>query len=81
MSYTDLHDTDHVIKFKTGLVANINTVVTKGVATEGEPHYATDTDRLYIFDGNNNARIHGLDMLVIFEGGIVATDGEIVWLT
>ena len=58
MAYSDLHDTDHVIKFKTGLDANINATATVNSATEGEPHYATDTKELYIFDGSANV---GLD--------------------
>lgn len=55
MAYFDLHDTDYVIKFKTGLAANINTTATKNMAVEGEPHYATDTDTLYIYDGTVNS--------------------------
>lgn len=57
MSYTDLHDTDHIVKFKTGVAANINATATKNTATEGEPHWTTDTDILYIYDGTQNLAV------------------------
>ena len=51
------------IKLKQGVVANINADATKYLATEGEPHYATDTKDLYIFDGTNNQLVGGLAAL------------------
>jgi len=45
------------IQFKKGLVANINSTITKNNAVEGEPHYATDTKEVYVFDGTNNIPI------------------------
>lgn len=45
------------IKFKSGLKADINTTATKNVAVEGEPHYATDKDELYVFNGSKNKRV------------------------
>jgi len=53
----NLHDQDLVIRFKRGLVANINATATKNLAVEGEPHWATDTDQLYIYDGAQNVQV------------------------
>ena len=69
------------IKFKQGLVANINALATRNLALTGEPHYTTDTQKLYVFDGSNNIRVHGLDLAVVHEGDIVTNGGEIVWRT
>ena len=52
-----LNKTDFQLKFKQGLVANINTAITKNFAVEGEPHYATDTKALYVFDGTENVKV------------------------
>lgn len=49
-----LNRTSFSIKFKQGLAANINATATKYLAETGEPHYATDTKELYIFDGTTN---------------------------
>ena len=62
MSYSKLHDQDFVIQIKSGLAANINATATKNVAVEGEPHWATDTKRLYIFDGTQNIGVVMLDI-------------------
>lgn len=67
------------IALKKGLATNINTVATKSVALEGEPHYTTDTKKTYVFDGYNNNRVHGLDMALVSSGDIVTNQGEIVW--
>ena len=37
-----------------GLETNINATATVNTAITGEPHYATDTAKLYIFDGTTN---------------------------
>ena len=76
-----LNKTDFQLKFKQGLATDINTAITKNFAVEGEPHWTTDTDILYIFDGSNNTRVHGLDLVVMFEDNIISYLGEIVWLT
>lgn len=77
---SDLNRYPIQIKLKQGLAADINTIATKYVATEGEPHYTTDTHKFYIFDGSNNERVHGLDLALIFEDEVVVNSGEIVWL-
>ena len=69
------------IQIKQGLEANINATATKNAAITGEPHYTTDTKKLYIYDGSNNERVHGLDMAVVYEGDIITYEGEITWLT
>ena len=76
-----LNKTDLQIKFKQGVEANINANATQLFAVEGEPHWTTDTDKLYIFDGNNNIRVHGLDIAVMYEDEVVSMGGEILWLT
>ena len=78
---SNLHDQKYRLKFKQGLATNINTTATKNMAVEGEPHWTTDTDILYIFNGSNNTRVHGLDLVVMFEDNIISYLGEIVWLT
>jgi hypothetical protein len=67
------------IKFKQGLAADINSLVTRLSALLGEPHYTTDTKRIYIFDGSNNVRVHGLDLAVVNSGQVVTNAGQIVW--
>lgn len=80
MSYSKLHDQDHPIIAKTGLAANINATATKNQATEGELHYTTDNDQLYVFDGSNNERVHGLDMAMVnLNGDIITKGGEIIY--
>lgn len=80
MTQRKLHSTDFQIQLKSGLAANINTDVTKNLAIEGEPHWTTDTDRLYIFNGNENIRVHGLDNALTYEGDVITKGGDIVWL-
>lgn len=64
----NLHSKDYLIKFKQGLVANINTDATKNSAVTGEPHYATDTKQLYIFDGTTNIAVPALGQSNTFTG-------------
>lgn len=45
------------IKFKQGLSINITATATVNAAVKGEPHWATDTNQLYVFDGIQNKRI------------------------
>lgn len=47
------------IKFKSGLKADVNTTVTKALAVEGEPHWTTDTNELFVYDGAENIRVSG----------------------
>jgi hypothetical protein len=68
------------LKFKSGLVANINALATTSSAVQGEPHYTTDSRGLYVYDGYNNIRVHGLDMAITFEDEIIIFNGEIIWL-
>ena len=56
-----LHDQEMIWRFRRGLAANINATATKNQAVEGEPHWATDTDQLYIFDGVQNLQVLTLD--------------------
>lgn len=60
MSQQTLNRTKQQIKVKSGLAANINATATKNLAVQGELHYATDTESLYIFDGTQNILIGGL---------------------
>ena len=77
---SDLHNKDFTLKIKQGLAANINTTATKAQAVAGEPHYTTDGKKLYVFDGTINRRVHGLDMMLTFEGEVLVLDGEVLWL-
>ena len=52
-----LNQQNMVLKIKQGVAANINVTVTKNLAVEGEPHWATDSNQLYIFDGTQNLRL------------------------
>ena len=36
--------------------------------------------RLYVFDGTINRRVHGLDLILTFEGEMLVLDGEVLWL-
>jgi hypothetical protein len=58
----DLHSQDYSIKIKQGLDANINADATKNLAVTGEPHFATDTKQLHIFDGIQNLRVVTADL-------------------
>lgn len=79
MAQQTLSRTKQQLKFKTGLNANINATATKNLAVEGEPHWTTDTDKLWVFDGSNNVRVHGLDMAVTYGDNVVCNNGEIVF--
>ena len=75
-----LHDTDYQIQFKQGVAANINTTATRNSAVEGEPHWTTNTNALFVYDGANNVRVHGLDLLVTYEDAVICFSGDAVWL-
>lgn len=76
---SNLHDTDYIFKLKQGLVASINTTATVNSAVTGEPHYTTDTKKTYIFDGSNNVRVHGLDMVVCFDDESISFNNELIY--
>jgi len=48
------------IILKSGLKTNINTSATKAVAKQGEFHYATDSDELFIYNGTENVIVPSL---------------------
>lgn len=52
-----LNDNNFIIKLKSGLEANVNTTITQALATTGEPHYATDTEELFVYTGTKNRKI------------------------
>ncbi len=79
MAQQTLNRTKQQLKFKTGLNANINATATKNLAVEGEPHWTTDADKLWVFDGSNNVRVHGLDTAVTYDDNVVCNNGEIVF--
>lgn len=54
MAIIDQDLTINQIVFKRGVAANINVDATKNQAVDGEPHWTTDTDTLYMFDGTQN---------------------------
>lgn len=45
------------ILLRAGLIANINTTATKNAGRQGEPHYATDSQGLYVHNGTKNIRV------------------------
>lgn len=47
---------------------------------EGEPKWNTDGKTLWVYDGNENIRVHGLDNALTYEGDIIIDRGDIVWL-
>lgn len=79
MAQAKLNKTAFQLQFKQGLAADINTTTTKNLAVEGEPHWATDTNKLYVFDGSENVRIHGLDLAIINNGDVITHNDEIVY--
>lgn len=69
---SNLHSQDYIIKFKQGLAANINATATVNSAVEGEPHWTTDTDQLYVFNGAENVRVPTADT----DGDVHYQDGD-----
>lgn len=68
------------IKFKSGLKADINTTATKNVAVEGEPHWCTDTDEFFIYDGSENVQVAVLPAAsdTLWTGTFTNGDGDTV---
>ena len=54
---TKLNKGNFTIRFKRGLAAAINTAVTKSLAVEGEPHWTTDDNRLYVYDAGGDVMV------------------------
>lgn len=75
-----VHSQDFRLQLKSGLAADINATATKNMALEGEPHYTTDTNKLYVFNGNENIRVHGLDNALVYDDDLIFYEDEIVWL-
>lgn len=78
---SNLHSKDFQLKLKQGVVANINTDATKGVAVTGEPHYTTDTKDLYIFDGTTNVKVGSSVLDTGATGTFTTVDGKTVTVT
>lgn len=57
--YLLLNGKYYPIVLKQGVAANLGLTRTKNSAVEGEPHYATDTDTLFVFDGAQNVPVAG----------------------
>ena len=90
---SNLHDTDYQIQFKSGSSTDVNSTATVNTAVEGEPHWATDTDQLFIFNGTANVRIPtqdangditfgdgvaGHDVVITIDGE--TNDGVLTWM-
>lgn len=81
---SNLHSTDYQIRLKQGTQANINTTATKNSAVEGEPHYTTDTQTLYVStgEGSLNEPVTGRSPLASVSGNTTLTlDYEVVEVT
>lgn len=76
----DLHTKKYVLKLKQGVDANINKLATVNAAVQGEPHYSTDTEYLYIFNGTINKPIQTLDRAVCSDNEIICNNNEIVYV-
>lgn len=74
---SDFNNRPLQIKLKQGLVANINSTATVNLAVEGEPHYATDTKQLYIFDGSANIPLPALGQSNTWTGNLVMSGANI----
>lgn len=59
--------------------AIINSLGVVNSAIRSELHRADDTNRLFMFDGTANKRVHGLDMAVVCDGDLVTDSGEVIW--
>ena len=76
----DLHTKKYIIKLKQGLASAINALATVNSAVQGEPHYTTDTEHLYIFNGTTNKPVQTLDRAVVHNDEIMCKDGEIIYV-
>jgi len=76
MSQQLLNRTKQQIKFKAGVAANINATATKNLAVEGEPHFTTDTDILFVFDGSKNVPVAGRTNVTTLNAATYSTLAE-----
>ena len=53
----DLNNQSIQIQLKQGLETNVSDPITVDNAISGEPHFASDTGNLYIFDGTNMVNV------------------------
>lgn len=74
-----VHSQGFQIELEQVTSSTVNSTAVKNAAVESEPHYTTDTKKLYVFDGSNNVRVHGLDLACMYEDEIVSFDNEIVY--
>lgn len=77
---SDLFNRPISIKFKQGLEADINTTTTKNLAVTGEPHYVTDTEQLYIFNGTTNRRVINLNVATVTASSVTLDEDDDVIL-
>ena len=74
-----LNKTNFVIKLKRGLRSSL--LVVTNYFLQGELVYTTDTKHLFIADASYIPQpVQTLDMAIVFEGGIVTNNGEIIYL-
>ena len=74
-----LNRTNFTLKLKRGLAASVESFVTSNFASQGEPHYATDTEQVFVFNGSENKPIQTLDMAVTHNDEIVIHNDSIVY--
>lgn len=81
MAETTLNKTPVILRLSTGTQANIIKKLAYG--WQGEPAYATDTRRLFIFSTTEGEPFptHGLDMAVVDEDfdPVIDENYEMVW--
>ena len=67
------------IQFKKGLKTNLNTLNTRNEAVEGEPHYATDTEQLYVYDGSGKMVGLSIATAILNNDEIISHNDNIVY--
>jgi VCBS repeat-containing protein len=75
---SNLHSQDFQIQLKRGLAASINATATINTAVEGEPHYTTDSETLYIYDGALNRPVAAQVPVLSETGDYTATNGDYI---
>jgi hypothetical protein len=66
------------IKIKQGLRSALNSLSTLSTAVEGEPHFCTDTNQMYIFDGSGMNGV-SLNTAIVNSGEVITNNGEIIY--
>lgn len=74
----DLHSQDYQIRFKRGAWADVNAEATKAIALDGEPHYVTDQDALFVFNGTRNVPVVAQLPLRTVDGAYTITDDDVL---